>query len=224
MKTLVTLALLFFSFQAFALEIVLIGSVHKASEHYSEESLYQAIKAISPDVILTEGDDSMFDNNDRVKPGLKPLEAKTYFRLQQELNIPVINISMKDRNERMMAINYNNTLNAGFSTVQSRFDNKQLRLHEEFEGILSTFPDKNSCQDHSTLQQMNTGHCLSVVQKNYNAIFNRMGSVIRAEKDLIELSTNWEKIIAFHKLRDKSMAENIYSAIGRTKKVNMWSL
>lgn len=218
MYYLAPLCFLLSSFSVFSVELILIGSVHKETEHYSEESLLHAIKKINPEVILTEGDSSMFDENGKVKYGLNSLEANVYFALQRNNELPVLNISMSNRNDKMKNLNYNQTLNTGFSTIQKRFNEGKLHAHERFEKILSTFPDRNTCLNNSSLNEMNSELCFKAMKDNYQGIFTDMAQVIDAEPDLAPLHKNWLDVLSFHELRDGSMAENALDMVRKTKK------
>lgn len=218
MYYLAPICLLLSSFSVFSVELILIGSVHKKTEHYSEESLLHAIKQINPEVILTEGDSSMFDESGKVKHGLNSLEAKVYFALQRNKELPVLNISMLNRNNKMKDLNYNQTLNTGFSTIQKRFDEGKLHANGRFVKILSTFPDRNTCLNNSNLNEMNSELCLKAMKDNYQGIFSDMAQVIAAESDLAPLHKNWLDVLSFHELRDSSMATNVIDVVRKTKK------
>lgn len=215
---LVPLCFLLFSFSASSVELILIGSVHQENEHYSESALFHAIKKINPDIILTEGDSSMFDEKGKVKPELNFLEANVYVTLQSNNELPVLNISMPNRNEKMNNLNYHQTLNTGFSIIQNRFNEGKLHFYDKFEKVLATFTDRNKCINNSNLNEMNSEFCFRAMKSNYQGIFRDMTQVIGAEPDLESLHKSWLDIVSFHELRDSSMAVNALDIVKKTKK------
>lgn len=214
----VLLLIAFLSFSGFASEIIIIGSVHLPSAAYNKSDLVEFIESLEPDVVLTEGDSSMFNTDGTVKEGLEALEAQAYVELQRKKRLPVVNISMANRNKLMAELNYSETLGAGFQKIQQRYAEGSLVESELFDHVLSTFPSRNSCLNESNLSEMNSALCLTAMKENYLAIFSTMAEIIGAEEGLTTLHQDWLNITAFHELRDRKMAQNAIAEVKRSKK------
>ena len=112
---------LFISSAISANELIIVNSVHQASAKYKAVDLYNYIKSVEPDALLTEGSESMFNDDGSISEDTSGLEVEAYRLLENNGNTPIINVSMENRNERMREIDYSNTLTKTFQLLQKKF-------------------------------------------------------------------------------------------------------
>lgn len=200
-------------FLAKAGEITVIGSIHSPTASYTSSDLADYISMLDPDVILTEGDESMFNSEGRVSDEASGLEVDAYRQTQQSSQIPIINVSMERRNQEMRKVKYNQTLGQVFQVVQGKYKSGELANSALFEEILGTFSARSRCMQNSTFEELQSEKCVDAFKENSDAIFKDMHNLLKSDPDLSVELERWEPLVTFHKKRHSEMVANVTSHI-----------
>ena len=197
-------------FLAKANEITIIGSIHSPTTSYTSADY---ISMLDPDVILTEGDESMFNSEGRVSDEASGLEIDAYRQIQQSSQIPIINVSMERRNQEMRKVKYNQNLGQVFQVVQGKYKSGEFANSALFEKILGTFSARSRCMQNSTFEELQSEKCVDAFKENSDAIFKDMHTLLKSDPDLSAELERWEPLVTFHKKRHSEMVANVTSHI-----------
>lgn len=190
-------------------ELTIIGSIHSPTKNYNSSNLSEYISRLDPDVILTEGDPSMFNSKGKVSNNTSGLEVEAYRQLQRHHEIPIVNVSMERRNQAMRKIAYNQTLGQVFQVVQGKYKSDDLINASLFEKILETFSARSYCMQNSTFEELQSETCVNAFQNNSDAIFKDMQTLLESNPNLSDQLERWKPLVAFHNQRHQKMADNI---------------
>jgi|TARA_B100000700_G_scaffold301746_1_gene371306 hypothetical protein len=190
-------------------ELTIIGSVHAPTKNYAPSNLAEYISRLEPDVVLTEGDPSMFNNKGKVANKASGLEVEAYRQVQRHHEIPIVNVSMERRNQAMREIAYNQTLGEVFQVVQGAYNSDSLINASLFEKILETFSARSSCMQNSTFEELQSETCVNAFKNNSAAIFKDMQTLLERNPNLSDQLKRWKPLVAFHNQRHKKMADNV---------------
>ena len=200
---------LFISSAISANELIIVNSVHQASAKYKAVDLYNYIKSVEPDALLTEGSESMFNDDGSISEDTSGLEVEAYRLLENNGNTPIINVSMENRNEIMREIDYSNTLTKTFQLLQKKFQADELKNPALFNEIMNSFFGRRSCMMDSSLAEINSETCVTAFEKNNDAIFNKMTSLLEQTPSLSSQLNQWKKIVNFHNDRHTALVKNV---------------
>lgn len=213
MKYVFTLICCALCFLAKASDVTIIGSIHSPTKSYNSSDLSDYISGLDPDVILTEGDASMFNSEGKVSRDAPGLENEAYRQIQERHEMPVINVSMERRNQEMKRIEYNQTLAQVFQVVQEKYKSGELTNPALFERILETFLARSRCMQSSTLAELQSQACVEAFENNSDAIFKDMHTLLKNNPTLSGQLERWQPLVQFHNERHSELAANVESHI-----------
>jgi len=193
-------------------EIVVVGTVHSATNNFTEHTLITILKQVKPDLILLELDPSFFDSSFVLAEKYRTIsmENKAVLPYAQMTGVKLRPYDIEGRNKFYQDNDYFGRevrLNQQIARM-SEAGQLPSEAKQQFEALKALSAVRDSCGAESPAV-MNSPHCDLAVERKQHYAFKGIAKIVELTPSLHEFKPFWSIADDFWARRNEAMVTNI---------------
>jgi hypothetical protein len=190
--------------------VVVIGTIHKATQNFTEDDVVRVLKRVGPAAILFELDSSFLDADGQLDLNGGSLEGKAVKRFQRMSPVVVLPYDIAGRNQIYRAFRYFEREKEFLALLNTLYREDGLAPEAKllYEQVLSDLRVRDALAQ-GRLELFNSVNCDLAVERKHERYTKNTKRIIELTPALARFAEYVEFYAEFWELRNRTMVRNI---------------